>query len=223
MGDKNLVIMSLGQLVKADASRSIKAFTTLSCKYSTLPYFIAYPLHYVRTSLIYLWDMYVGGNIEDYKVGKKTDNQFMSFLRSRFAGTDDELKAEWNAMCVIDEKSKADVAALKEFIGNADNNVSLLLVSVTNRIQHEFVMQQLGSFDSATVVTSFEHKTNVYNDLASIGVKKVPGFKDKTDIYSLHNKVTKIADEEVKANFHSGAFNPFAERLKDKLGSLGIA
>jgi hypothetical protein len=152
---RNFIILSLGQLTKSDPMKSVHAFTALSVSKCSFPHFIAYPFHFIRTLAIYGWDMSFGKHyINAYKLGNQSTDGFLSFLESKFGGTNEQLKAAWNAMCVVDENSLKDIETVltlssedlevkREGSETVFYNVMPVVVSATNPIHFEFIKEQV--------------------------------------------------------------------------------
>lgn len=232
---RNFIILSLGQLTKSDPMKSVYAFTALSVEQSKLPHFIAYPLYFLRTLAIYGWDIYFGKNIENYKLGNKTTNDFLGFLRSKFGGTNEQLKAAWNAMCVIDEQSKADIEHLlnlqangiaTQFQGmdadgktyNIKHHIAPVIIGATNQLHADYFTDFCSiALKKSTndIIFKFSYfsqcKTLDLTALANLALnaEKVDGDK----VISLHSKVN------IQGAIMS-EFNPQKERLADKVQEL---
>lgn len=206
MAARNFIILSLGQLTKSDWKKSIHAFTALSVSQSKMPHFIAYPFHFLRTLAVYGWDMTFGNHyINKYKLGQQSTDGFVSFLRSRFGGTDEQLKAAWDAMCEIDDRSLEDIKTAISLgddfleIDSKTYDVELVVVSATNLLHFEFIQtkvneklqsdgipQNYSSKFFASITKSYEvHEIN-QTVLANTALSKLNPIQGTDKIVSFH-------------------------------------
>ncbi|MCD6034737.1 MAG: hypothetical protein K0R63_478 [Rickettsiales bacterium] len=153
--ERIVVLVSLGQIVQSDLSKSVDAFTQAlgGGFFDSLK---------VKAAL--LWDSSPFGpnTIDNGKKGNLTDAQFRAAINAQLGSALDDATFDrcWNAMCdtITDEVAKQ----LKEAEQFAkEKGIEFAVPSATNPIQFNFIKQALTDkaitlLDNAHVITSYE-------------------------------------------------------------------
>lgn len=206
-----IALITLGQIVGTDIEKSISAFASLSVRDSWFPSVISYPAYWVMAAAKYTYDFYVTGNIDKYKKGEMTTADFISYLREEFSvnASDDDIKSAWNAMCGMSERARNKFANIIEDL-RVHHDYKLAIVTMSNPLQYECVMQQFKNMSGAfaplveegriKIISSFEEKTLDFKYLVKTVLQ--PFDRQENTIYSLlHAMSSKAAIGLEKANF----------------------
>jgi|GEM_PF-3928302 len=193
---KTVVLISLGQLLGTDLSKSVKAFAGILEQQNKRWLFgCLSPESSIKAAL--LLDAKYYGTIDKYKRGEIDFNKFHESLDSQIGikTTTEQFKNAWNAMCTVGDKEIGDIKALHEL--QKQRGFELCVISSTNESQSNFIKQQLAANGiEIPVVTSFENHSLDLKQLAKIALRDKYTEGDK--VISLHNAVSNIQQLDEK-------------------------
>lgn len=192
----NVYLFSLGGLVKSDMNKSIKAFSNLVAKESSLPYFSTVWVYY---SLFMDTSYYK--TIDNYKLGKINSDEFKSKISSQLGIKEsNEFESAWNAMCELTPEAAEKIVRI---LTQQQERFKLGIMSATNPLQYDYIISSvnkklkdanLPNIDDnhgVTVVTSFEEHNLQLLELAKMAIQENGWDDHEYNIISLDSRITK--------------------------------
>lgn len=219
---KEFIILSLGQIITTDISKTIEAFAAIveeqkargCCGFKSSK-------STVESAL--LWDRapFIGsGTIEKYKIGAITLEEFHERIDKQLGikTSKEQFKDAWNAMCKVSDE---DVTKFRDLLNlKVTHGIELCVFSHTDELHHSCIMRQLrANHINHTVTTSYNEETADLNKLAfrSMHEKYSSGSK----IISLHNKVSDPEHDLFKGkNFTCRPVDSREENIVEAVRSL---
>lgn len=197
----NTYMMSLGQLVNSDTSKSINAFSALLPTGSFYSYFGTW---WIKLSL--LIDKIWYKTIDNYKLGNIKTEDFRKQISKQLGikPTDEQFDAAWNAMSVISEETSTDIVDL---IRTQKNCFNISIISATNELHIDYITSEIDKVlvtnglpklhenDKFRITTSCAEKTLSLKKLTQKTMSNIE-FDDGAnyfgDYISFHTSITHI-------------------------------
>jgi hypothetical protein len=182
-------IYSLGQIVQSDIKKSLAAFSKVlqEDKYYSPAY--ANAVVYITFALDKFWY----GTIDSFKAGRITSEIFTSKLANQL-GIKNEYKIidSWNAMCEIDITRRKELVDL--FCIPSKDEVELIIVSVTNPLQYEYIVKNVNSLLEDNGLSRLENNPSINTRTSFIkeNLSMVSLTKEIIELKQMDNKDNKI-------------------------------
>jgi hypothetical protein len=163
----NIYVLSLGQLVESQESKSVQAFSEILQEQKGYSSFWALGIVYKEL----LIDKIYHHTIDSYLVGNITTDEFKVKLSSQLGIKEtDKFCLAWNAMCEFSEETLKKI----DNIISLQNKVhfEVQIVSTTNPMQFYFIQENLDKNLDAQFTHSFEEGEKSLTELTKISIAR---------------------------------------------------
>lgn len=213
-------VFSFGQIAGADIPSSIGAFGDLWSNKAGDFKSLARPFCWIASAAFYAYDILVGGNIDKFKLGLSTEEEFRGWMRSHYNNSDAEIDAAWNALCAVSDQNKENAKSLCEALARQPNAYALV-IGMTNSINIDYIKKEVfkdcndDGYAKIKYATSYEYQKGSLVELASTGLS--------TDyeghaVVSLHRDITDANAINIKPELFS--YMPYNPSTGVKLGDV---
>ncbi len=220
--NKTVFVFSLGQLTNSSVTDSIGSFAGLWAEKAGMFKSIVYPFCWLGSAAVYGYDLIKEEEIEKFKKGETTPQQFRQYLRRYYDEAEDsKIDSAWNKLCQIDEKVIENVISLQNVM-TKDENIRVLVVSVTNPINAEYIQSALAEkvegfppLGRVQFALSYEQKTTSLTQITTTALSQnYEGY----EVVSLHNAMTTAAS--IGTDPECFQYRPYNPSIGEKLGDV---
>lgn len=225
----NIYIFSLGQILQTNYLDSVNAFAeyvrtsdgsyykivtdVIFGKYKQDSYVVSKIDQYgafAFTMGAYILDKFYYKTIASYQKSLISTDEFKSKIASQLMVFDGQsITDAWKIMCKVSDES---IQVLKNF---AKSGHSFVITSVTNKLQFDYIMQQLSEYSvieknvNFYFITSFENNLIDHNSLALKAVELYSLDKNENFIVSCHSSIKNLNLKN--AEFGDCVYNNFQQ------------
>ena len=180
-------IYSLGQIVQSDIKKSLSAFSKALQEDKNYSAAYANTVVYITFALDKFWY----GTIDSFKAGRITSEIFTSKLANQLGiKNDSKIIDSWNAMCEIDIARKNEIVDLFRLLSKVP--VELIIVSVTNPLQYEYIMNNINFILEDNGLSRLENNPSIYTRTSFI--------KENLSLVSLTKEIIEL--KQMDKNHH---------------------